>query len=516
MKFFPNSRPGRNRNRNRNRRPLRGTVSVTVAILAGLSILLPATGARAQAGDRSERDRCAEVRLNVLFIAIDDLNTRLGCYGAEHISSPHIDRLAARGVAFQRAYCQFPSCGPSRASVLTGLRPETTGMLHNRMKLRDRLPDLVTLPQLFRRQGYHVARVGKIFHQANPTDIGTSGPDDPASWDEVVNPRGRDKDEEDQLTVYTPDLPLPDQMAWLAAGGKDREQTDGKVASETIRLLRQRAGSSGTQPFFLAAGFYRPHIPYIAPREYFDRYQLERTLLPPLAADYREASGVPAAALASTPTWPNFGTTERQARECILAYDACISFVDAQVGRLLEALDELGLSDKTLIVLWGDHGYHLGEHGLWRKNSLFEESTRAPLIFAGPGIPASANGCHRVVEFVDIFPTITELAGLKPPAGLEGVSLTPLLLNPRAHWTRPAFSQVQFAEAPGRSVRTDRWRYSEWGKTDGGELQSELYDLLEDPHELINLSGDARHAQVQAKLRDLLRGHFTAAPAAVN
>ena len=199
----------------------------------------------------------ADDRPNVLFIAVDDLNTRLHCYGVEHIHSPNIDALAGRGVRFDRAYCQYPSCGPSRASVLTGLRPDTTGVTHNRDHFRDFLPDAVTLPQLFRQHDYYVARVGKIFHQSNPTDIGTSGPDDPASWDEVVNPRGRDKDEEDLLTVYTPDLPLPDQMAYLKAEGEDSEQTDGKVVDETIRLLK----SHRDRPFFIAAGLYRPHIP---------------------------------------------------------------------------------------------------------------------------------------------------------------------------------------------------------------------------------------------------------------
>jgi len=445
---------------------------------------------------------------NVLFIAIDDLNTRLNCYGVEHIESPNIDRLAARGVRFDRAYCQFPSCGPSRSSVLTGLRPDTTGMLHNRMNLRDKLPDLVTLPQLFRKNGYRVARVGKIFHQSVPTDIGSSGPDDEKSWDEVINPRGRDKDEEDQLTVYTPDLPLPDQMAYLSAGGDDFEQTDGKVAAETIQWLKTHLDTDREKPFFLAAGFYRPHIPYIAPQKYFKKYSLAETVLPDLSKDYRTASKVPAAALASTPVWPNFGTTRDQARECVLAYDACVSFVDAQVGLLLDAIDQLGLAENTLIVLWGDHGYHLGEHGLWRKNSLFEESTRAPLIFSGAGVPAKPEGCERVVEFIDIFPTIAELCGVRPPDGLEGISLTPLLLNPMATWTRPAFSQVVFAEAPGRSIRTDRWRYNEWGND--GDQGRELYDLLKDPREMQNLASDDRYANLEKQLRSLLHEQFSA------
>jgi iduronate 2-sulfatase len=439
---------------------------------------------------------------NVLFIAVDDLNTRLGCYGFEHIHSPNIDALAKRGVRFDRAYCQYPSCGPSRASVLTGLRPDTTGVLSNKIHLREAAPDVVTLPQLFKNNGYFVARVGKIFHQSNPTDIGTSGPDDPASWTAVFNPRGRDKDEEDLLTVYTPQLPLPDQMCFLKADGEDAEQTDGLVIDETIKLLKQQTDRD--KPFFIATGLYRPHIPYIAPEKYFDLYKIEQTPLPFVPAGYRDRT--PAAALASTPEWPNFGTTPLEARECILAYDACISFVDAQIGRLLEALDQLDSSEETIIVLWGDHGYHLGEHGLWRKNSLYEESARAPLIIFDPRIESESNDCNRVVEFVDIFPTVAELCGLETPKNLEGVSLTPLLRTPTAAWDRPAFSQVQFREYAGHSVRTAGWRYVEWGEA--GSAGIELYDQAADPLEMDNRAGQIGQAEIQAKLQQLLRAKF--------
>lgn len=442
----------------------------------------------------------ADEKPNVLFIAIDDLNCRLGCYGFDHIQSPNIDSLANRGVRFDRAYCQFPSCGPSRASVLSGLRPDTSGVLHNRIHFRDAAPDVVTLPQLFRKNDYHVVRVGKIFHQSVPTDIGTNGPDDPESWDEVINPRGRDRDEEDLLTVYTPQLPLPDQMAYLKADGNDREQTDGKVADEAIRLLQKHRD----EPFFLAAGFYRPHIPYIAPEKYFDLYPIEETSLPVLPMGYR--SSVPAAALASTPEWPNFGTTAMEARECIAAYDACVSFVDAQVGRLLAAVDQLGLGENTIIVLWGDHGYHLGEHGLWRKNSLFEESTRAPLIVSDPRIKQQGQDCPRIVEFVDIFPTLAELAGLEPPGELEGVSLVPLLRDPLAEWNRPAFSQVQFREVPGRSVRTERWRYNEWGED--GKNGVELYDQEKDPGEMQNLAENPEYDGILKTMKETLQRNW--------
>lgn len=441
--------------------------------------------------------------INVLFIAIDDLNTRLHCYGHEHIQSPHIDALAARGMRFDRAYCQYPSCGPSRASLLTGMRPRSTKVLSNRTKFRDHLPNVVTLPQRFRQHGYYVARVGKIFHQGVPIDIGTSGLDDPASWDHVVNPRGRDKDEEHLLTVYTPELLLPDRMSYLSADGGDGEQTDGKVATETIRLLEK----SRDKPFFIAAGFYRPHIPYIAPTKYFDLYDLNKTVLPRVPAGY--ADTVPVAALASTPTWPNFGTTAKQARECILAYDACVSFVDVQVGRLLSALDRLGLAQNTIVVLWGDHGYHLGEHGLWRKNSLFEESARAPLIIAAPQIKSESHDCGAIVEFVDIYPTVVELAGLPLPEDLDGKSLVPLMRDPQATWQRPAFTQVQFGKSdsavPGRTVRTARWRYVQWDEGRGGH---ELYDQENDPREMQNLADNPKYTDVVQKLQSLLPAGF--------
>lgn len=434
---------------------------------------------------------------NILFIAVDDLNTRLGCYGHERISSPHIDALARWGVRFDRAYCQYPSCGPSRVSLLTGLRPRTTGMLHNRLSFRELAPDAVTLPQLFIRNGYHVARVGKIFHQNVPADIGTSGPDDPDSWLEVVNPRGRDKEEEDLLTIYTPQLPLADTMGFLEAEGTDAEQTDGKVAEETIRLLEENRD----RPFFIAAGFYRPHIPYIAPKTYFDLYPLEETQVPQLPGDYR--SRVPAAALSSTPEWPNFGVSEDEARKCIQAYDACVSFVDAQVGKVLAAVDRLGIWENTVVVLFGDHGYHLGEHGLWRKNSLYEESARAPLIFAGADIDPHPDGCRRIVEFLDIYPTLADLAGLEAPPELEGVSLQPLLENPNAEWDRPAFIETLFTDTPGISVRTDRWRYVEWGSK--GEKGTELYDLESDPKEMDNLAGKDDFAGKVEELRGILQ-----------
>jgi iduronate 2-sulfatase len=437
---------------------------------------------------------------NVLFIFVDDLNVRLNCYGTTHIQSPHIDSLAASGVRFDRAYCQYPSCGPSRASILSGMRPQKTGILNNKKHFRDALPDVVTLPQHFRKNGYFVARVGKVYHQHVPADIGTSGPDDPQSWDEVYNPSGRDKQEENLLTVYTPQLPLADQMCYLKADGQDTEQTDGKVVTKTIELLKQKRD----KPFMIFAGLYRPHIPYIAPKKYFDLYDIDKVKLPIIPQNYR--STVPAAALASTSQWPNFGTTAQQARECIQAYDACVSFIDAQVGRLLKALDDQKLRENTIIVLCSDHGYHLGEHGLWRKNSLYEESTRAPLIISAPQLKTKAGVFTKPVEFINIFPTLTELAGLDNPAAIEGLSMVKILKDQKIDWRVPAFSQTQFREAAGYTVRTERWRYVEWGES--GTSGIELYDVKKDPSELQNLAGSHQLKKVQERLAKLIQENW--------
>lgn len=440
----------------------------------------------------------AQNKPNVLFIFIDDLNTRLNCYGESHIKSPNIDSLAKTGVRFDRAYCQYPSCGPSRASILSGMRPQNTSILNNKTHFRDALPNVVTLPQHFKNNGYFVARVGKVYHQHVPAHIGTSGPDDPMSWSEVYNPIGRDKAEESLLTVYTPQLPLADQMCYLKAEGADTEQTDGKIVSKTIELLKEKRD----KPFMIFAGLYRPHIPYIAPKKYFDLYDLDEVKLPEIAPNYR--SLVPEATLASTSDWPNFGTTTQQAKECILAYDACVSFVDTQVGRILKAMDELKLRENTIIVLASDHVYHLGEHGLWRKNSLFEESTRTPLIISAPAI--KGNIFSKPVEFINIYPTLSKLAGLKIPNHVEGKSMVQIMKNTDSNWQEPAFSQTKFRKAPGYSVRTERWRYIEWGKN--GEFGKELYDCNNDPKELNNLSGSLKHKGVQKRLAQMIRNNW--------
>lgn len=434
--------------------------------------------------------------LNVLFIAADDLNVSLGCYGHPLVKSPNIDRLAARGVRFDRAYCQYPLCNPSRSSLLSGLRPDTTRIYDNGTRVREVFPDIVTLPQMFKNNGYFSGRVGKMYHYGVPGQIGTSGLDDAPSWDEVVNPRGRDRDDEADIINFTPTRGLGSALCWLEAKGEDAEQTDGKVAAEAIRLLEAHKD----KPFFLGVGFYRPHVPDIATKKYFGLYPLEQVTLPVEPPEH--IANIPPIALTTKPL--NYGLEPEKLRLFKRAYFASVSFVDAQIGKVLDALDQLGLAENTIVVFWGDHGWSLGEHGQWQKQLLFEEVARVPLIIALP--KASVTGVSpRPVEFVDVYPTLADLCGLKGPVNLEGKSLRPLLENPKAHWIKPAITQQVRREdghpVMGYSVRTERWRYTEW---DGGAAGAELYDHNADPHEWQNLAKDPKYAKTVTDLKKLL------------
>ncbi len=439
-------------------------------------------------------------RLNVLFIAVDDMNNDLGCYGNKQVKSPGIDRLATWGIAFTHAYNQFPLCSPSRSSLLTGLRPDSTRVFDLHYHFRQGLPDVVTLPQMFKNNGYYVARVGKIFHYGNPGDIGTNGLDDKVSWTERFNPAGIDKTAlEIDVINFTPKRGLGSSMAYYDdPHGKDVEHTDGKVATIAIDLLKKHKN----EPFFIAAGFYKPHCPWITPKKYFDLYDINKIKVPVVTESDYEA--YPPLALASTRPWPDFGVTRDQARQSKLAYFAAISFVDAQIGRILDAVDSMGLRKNTIIVFWSDHGYHLGEHGLWFKRSLFEEAGKCPLIFSYPGMKTAGRKCNRLVELVDIFPTLGDLTGLQLPDNIQGYSLTPLLKDPRAAWPHPAYTQVQRGKIPGHSIRTEKWRYNEW---DYGKKGVELYDEINDPHEWHNLASNPEYAGVVKKLSALLHKH---------
>ncbi len=431
---------------------------------------------------------------NVLFIASDDLNNRLGTYGHPVVKSPNLDRLARMGVRFDRAYNQFPLCSPSRVSVLTGLRPDTTRVFDLKTLFRDNIPTVVTLPEFFKDNGYYSARVGKIFHYGVPGQIGTDGQDDAQSWHRVINPSGRDKKEEHLLTNYTPKRGLGSSLSWLVAEGTDDEQTDGIVANETIRLMKENKD----KPFFLAAGFYRPHCPYIAPKKYFDMYPLESIVLPEEPADHFK--DIPKAAFFTDPLY--WGLDKTQQKEVIRAYYASVTFMDAQVGKLLDALDELGLAGNTIVVFWSDHGYNLTEHGQWKKQSLFEQVARVPMFIAAPAAKGNGKATQRVVELIDIYPTLASLCGLTPPSYLQGTDLTPLLNNPKLKWDHPAFTQVVRSRSiEGRSVRTERWRYTEW---DQGKEGVQLYDHKKDPHEYKNLANDPRFRNVREELSALL------------
>jgi len=442
---------------------------------------------------------------NILFIAIDDLAPVLRCYGNLIAKTPHIDRLAASGVRFDRAYNQLPLCNPTRASVMTGLRPDTIKVYDLDRHFRDEVPKAITLSQTFMRNGWWAGRVGKIYHYNVPASIGTDGFDDPPSWQETVNPKGRDKADEALIFNAEPHRKISAALSWLAADGADEEQTDGMIATEAIKMMQAKRG----QPFFLGVGFFRPHTPYVAPRKYFEMYPLKDMRLP--YAPKGDRDDIPTAAFAHNCPVPHYGLDQLTLRKALQAYYATISFVDAQVGRLMAALDRLGLVDNTIVVLWSDHGYHLGEHnGIWQKRTLFEQASRTPLIIRAPGARGNGTACTRIVEFVDIYPTLTDLAGLKPPKGLEGRSLRPLLDNPLAKWDGHAITQVlrpadQRLAKPvmGRSIRTGRWRYTDWAEGNSGV---ELYDHASDPMEFNNLAlePDPEARFVMQQLRKLL------------
>ncbi len=454
----------------------------------------------------------AAEKLNVLYIASDDLNNALGCYGHPLVKSPNIDRLAARGVRFDRAYCQFPLCNPSRTSFLTGLRPDQTSVLDNGKKFRDVVPKVVPLPQHFQQHGYYVARVGKLYHYGVPNQIGTDGLDDPASWQHVVNPRGRDKDDEPQIFSLVPGQ-FGGTLSWLAADGTDAEQTDGRGAAAVINLLEQHKD----QPFFIACGFYRPHTPYVAPKPYFGMYPLTKLTLAGGPADDR--LDIPKPALTVNP--PHYGISETLQRDAMQAYFASITFMDAQLGLVLDALDRLHLTEKTIVVFHSDHGYHLGEHGLWQKQSLFEESARVPLIVSAPGKSARGKGSPRLVELIDVYPTLAELCGLPVPTWLPGKSFAPLLEDPQQPWKPAALTQVRRgggggnkkkAATPafnGYSLRTERYRFSTWAD---GVQGLELYDHDRDPQEYVNLANHPDHAATVAELKKLLHDTLQATP----
>jgi iduronate 2-sulfatase len=445
-------------------------------------------------------------RRNVLFIVADDLNNDLGCYGHPVVRSPHIDALARRGVVFERAYCQFPLCQPSRVSFLSGRYPETTKVWSLDTPTRQFLGDTILLPEHFRREGYFTAHAGKIFHTGEHAE-------DARSWDEELREFDKSPPKEAVLESGTAAGPGGHTFEWAVLRSKDEETPDGLVARKAVDWMEKaaRAGKS----FFVGAGFRRPHAPYAAPKKYFDQYVLERIPLPATPAEHLSRL-LPAAINLDPPPRP---LPPEEVRRFRLAYWASVSFMDAQVGVLLEGLTRLRLWESTVVVFLSDNGYHLGDHGgLWHKNTLFEESARIPLIVYAPGMPGNGRRSQALVELVDLYPSLAELCALPPPEGVEGLSLAPLLKDPSRPWKKGAFTVASRGEkrksdpSPvaylGRSVRTERWRYNEW---DEGRRGAELYDHRTDPGELRNLAEDPGHASVREWLHRLLRAGWKAA-----
>ncbi|MCE2415004.1 sulfatase-like hydrolase/transferase [Candidatus Poribacteria bacterium] len=426
---------------------------------------------------------------NVLFIAIDDLRPLLGCYGYSEMHTPNIDTLAGRGTLFNRAYCQFPVCNPSRASVLTGLRPDTVGVPDNFANFRDTVPEAVTLPQHFKAHGYHTRSVGKITHGPNALL-------DPHSWSAPI------------WREFWKPVNKATNPSWQALDVADNELEDGRIADAAVGVLREIKD----RKFFLAVGFNKPHLPFYAPSKYFDLYPPQTFSVPVDSSLPQDAPNI-----ASNPKglkgyqdiskYPPFD--DEKTLELIRAYAATTSYMDAQVGHVLKQLDTLGLTENTVVVLWGDHGFHLGEHGLWRKNTLFEDSVRSPLIVSVPGQTSANAKTDALVELIDIYPTLCDVCQLTIPQ-LEGISLMPVIEQPTRPWKTAAFSQLaRGSNIHGYSIRTQRYRYTEWGQN--GSRGVELYDYEANPDETVNIAGLPENAELVAHLSERLQAGWRAA-----
>jgi arylsulfatase A-like enzyme len=446
-------------------------------------------------------------RKNVLFLIADDLNTRIGCYGDKQVITPNLDRLAAQGTRFDRAYCQFPLCGPSRNSMLTGLYPDSTGIYENGQIFRQSIPSRHSLSQAFRLDGYFAGRIGKLYHYNVPNSIGTNGHDDPGSWELESNPAGCDRLlEEGEIFSMVPGS-FGGVVSWLASKREDPEHTDSLLADDAIwvleRMAKQTPSKAKQRPFFLAVGFYRPHTPYVAPKKYFEPYKLAEMPYVSLEEAMQEREGVPNAAYGSFRDFQN-KMTQQQHREAIQAYYASASFMDAQVGRVLDALERLGLAKDTVVVFTSDHGYHLGDHGLWQKQSLFEQSARVPLIIASPGMP-QGQVVKEPVGLVDLYPTLASICEVPTKGKMQGQDLSTMLADSKASGRGYALSQVargggnrKNRPAMGYSLRTARYRYTQWAE---GQAGHQLYDYDQDPEEKRNLADSPEHASLVASLQ---------------
>ncbi len=416
---------------------------------------------------------------NVLFIAVDDLRPQLSCYGHKHTISPNLDRLATEGTLFERCYCQVPVCGASRASLLSGVRPTRQRYLSYSTKVDTDLPGVLTLPMHFRNNGYHTLSNGKIYHHLNDNAKGWSEkPWRPSlrpggSWRNYLLEENKKKDTKTQRGPAYENADVPDSAYY-----------DGRMTEKTIDDMRRL--SKGDQPFFLAAGFMKPHLPFNAPKRYWDKYKRDEI---DLADNPFRPKGAPDAAFhnwgelrAYSGIPPKGPLPDELARTLIHGYYACVSYTDALVGRLLDELGRLGLRENTIVILWGDHGWNLGEHGLWCKHCNFETSLHSPLFVSAPGFQKGTR-TRALSEFVDIYPSLCELCDLPRPGHLQGTSFVPLMKEPERAWKKAAFSRY----FNGDSIRTDRFRYTEWKRKNGDTYAQMLYDHQTDPAENINI-----------------------------
>ena len=457
-------------------------------------------------------------KFNVLFIAVDDLKPAIGCYGDALAITPNIDRLAARALRFTRAYCQQAVCSPTRTSLLLGRRPDTTKIYDLEHHFRGVLPDVVTLPQHFKNNGYVTASLSKIWHggleDGRSNTIPHWVPQSPAAWGTVENALWQTRRETKVMadgwradTQAQRDQKQKKKKAargpvWASPDVPDNGLGDGKTADMAIKAIETLKNDR----FFLMTGFLKPHLPFIAPKKYFDLHKPEKFTL----AKFQKAPvGSPAFALHANGELRGYDLVPKDGpipdalqKDLLRAYYACASYTDAQIGKLLDALDKNGLAENTIVILWGDHGWHLGDHGLWHKHTNFEQATRVPLFIHVPGQKNPGRATAGLTEYVDIFPTLTELAGLPPSTGLEGISFAPLIDNPDRPWKQAAFSQYPRPGLMGYSMRTERYRLTLWLSRDGNkEMDAELFDYETDPDETENLAKSASHAQTMKDLR---------------
>ena len=451
----------------------------------------------------SHAEESSKRRPNVLFIAVDDLRPELGCYGNPIIKSPNIDRLAKSGVVFLNAFCQQAVCSPSRSSLLTGTRPDTTRVWDLATHFRKALPDIVTLPQHFKSNGYFTQSMGKVYHH---------GLDDPESWSVPTQfPVARFNASDNKSQGRGP--------AFQAVAVADNALHDGELADMAVTALHGMKEKK--QPFFLAVGFIRPHLPFISPKKYWALYDpasipLAPNPFPPKdAPKYAVVAGGEIHSYDGVPKETHL--PDDYARQAKLGYYAAVSYVDAQIGRVVDELDHLGLRDNTIIVLWGDHGWKLGEHDAWAKHSNVENDTHVPLIISVPGMATAGKSSPALVEFVDVYPTLADLAGLPKPPRVEGLSARPLLEKPDLPWKSAAFSQyprkIGKQNLMGYSMRTERYRLTTWiQKPDLNKVVAvELYDHKTDPQENINIAGDPANAALVGKLTVQWRAGWQAA-----